>query len=1006
MKIKNFGQVSTREKKVRFKMWKSKKIWVFCALLFVSIGLSSVGVVNISAAAPDATQLNEAHISWANYFPGYIDGVLNVNPPKSSADDYVEGFDDGKADYASLTFMSATEKQTFFEKIKVLSTTSGTDKSKNLQTYVNDVFDIEIKSKNEFVQTSSAEIDKLPNLTPEQKEEYKSNIAASTSPEDANKIIDDAKAKDTEIQKTADEQALPGEKEDGKAAIDGLPNLSDAEKTEFKNQVDSSTTPADVTTAVEAAKDQDTVNKKAGDDKALEAAKTAGKADVDALPNLTPDEKTTFKDQIDAVTDPDDVGPIVNAAKAKDNDNKKVADDKALENAKTAGKADVDALPNLTPDENTTFKDQIDAVTNPDDVDSIVDAARTQDTANKKALEDAKTAGKADVDNLPNLTPDEKTTFKDQIDAVTNPDDVEPIVDAARTQDADNKKVADDKALGDAKIAGKADVDALPNLTPDEKTTFKDQIDAVTDPADVTPVVDVAKTQDATNKKALDDAKTAGKAEIDKLPNLSDEEKTTFKDQVDAVTDPADVTPVVEKSKTEDATNKKALEDAKTAGKAEIDKLPNLSDAEKSTFKDQIDAVKDPADVTPVVDVAKTQDATNKKALDDAKTAGKAEIDKLPNLSDEEKTTFKDQVDAVTDPADVTPVVEKSKTEDATNKKALEDAKTAGKAEIDKLPNLSDAEKSTFKDQIDAVKDPADVTPVVEKSKTEDVTNKKALEDAKAAGKAEIDKLPNLSDEEKTTFKDQVDTVKDPADVDPIVETAKTQDTANKKALEDVKTAGKAEIDKLPNLSEAEKTTFKDQVDTVKDPAEVDPIVETAKTQDAANKKALEDAKTAGKAEIDKLPNLSDAEKTILKDKIDAATDPLDVTPVVDAAKTQDATNKKALDDAKTAGKAEIDKLTNLSDEEKVAFKKQIDTATDSKEMSSIVKAAENMNGSKKNISHAKIKIGTPITSGTKGNEILPQTADTNDTSLAVIGAVSIITAVGIAGIGLCRKED
>src|SRR5699024_11309783 len=74
------------------------------------------------------------------------------------------------------------------------------------------------------------------------------------------------------------------------------------------------------------------------------------------------------------------------------------------------------------------------------------------------------------------------------------------------------------------------------------------------------------------------------------------------------------------------------------------------------------------------------------------------------------------------------------------------------------------------------------------------------------------------------------------------------------------KQAKKQGINKLPNLTEEEKADFNKQVDEAKTPKQVDRIVEEAKDKDSSN--ALDKAKEAAKQGINKLPNLTEEERT------------------------------------------------------------------------------------------------------------------------------------------------
>ena len=166
---------------------------------------------------------------------------------------------------------------------------------------------------------------------------------------------------------------------------------------------------------------------------------------------------------------------------------------------------------------------------------------------------------------------------------------------------------------------------------------------------------------------------------------------------------------------------------AKAEAKAEIDKLANLTDEQKSGFKAEVDKAKTKADVKEVLDKAKAKD---KEELDKAKAEAKAEIDKLANLTDEQKSSFKKEADKAKTKADVKEVLDKAKAKD---KEELDKAKAEAKAEIDKLANLTDEQKSSFKKDIQAGKDKNTVAKILDKAKE---ANKKVKGKAGAKEKA------------------------------------------------------------------------------------------------------------------------------------------------------------------------------------------------------------------------------------------------------------------------------
>ena len=150
-------------------------------------------------------------------------------------------------------------------------------------------------------------------------------------------------------------------------------------------------------------------------------------------------------------------------------------------------------------------------------------------------------------------------------------------------------------------------------------------------------------------------AKAEAKAEIDKLANLTDEQKTSFKAEVDKAENLSDVKEVLDKAKVKD---KEELAKAKAEAKSQIDKLANLTDEQKSSFKKEADKAKTKADVKEVLGKAKAKD---KEELDKAKAEAKSQIDKLANLTDEQKSSFKKDIQAGKDKNTVAKILDKAK---------------------------------------------------------------------------------------------------------------------------------------------------------------------------------------------------------------------------------------------------------------------------------------------------------------------------------------------------------
>ncbi|MGU8065859.1 DUF1542 domain-containing protein [Streptococcus suis] len=819
-------------------------------------------------------------------------------------------------------------------------------------------------------------------------------------------------AKDKELAK----EAIRTEKEEATKIVEKLaedtlkaikedPNLSDeAKEAEIKKLTDAVTKTLETIrdNADKATQEAEKAQALADLEKAKETQKIADKAAIDELNLLVKDGEleVTKRDVLnqlekDAARAKEDIAKNPNLTEEQV--------DKALEDVqKNLDKAKTAINEATTPDAVQTEMDKGVAALAKD----VLDAAK-QDAKNKIAKDAV--AAKEAIDSNPNLSDEAKEAAKkavdtaaqtatDAIDKALKPDAVQAeedkgvgaiakdVLDAAK-QDAKNK-IAKDAA------AAKEAIDSNPNLSDEAKEAAKKAVDTAaqtaTDAIDkastpdavqseedkgvsaiATDVLDAAK-QDAKNKIAKDAA--VAKEAIDSNPNLTDAEKKTFTDAVDAevakandaisaATSPADVQKeedagvaaiakdVLDAAK-QDAKNKIAKES--DAAKSAIDANPNLTDAEKESAKKVVDADAQAATdaiakaSTPdavqaeedkgvgaiakdVLDAAK-QDAKNKiaKEVDVAKSA----IDANPNLTPQEKESAKNAVEEAAKVA--TDAIDKASTPGAVQVEedkgvaainlitAKADAKGAIAAKLaDEIKKLKDKQAEAEK-AIDA-STMTDAEKAIAKEALQDAVDKgkAALEEAARVATNEIHKAITAEDAKAATLageKSLTDTGKEARDA---VELAKDKELA-KEAIRTEEEEATRIVEKLaedtlkaikedPNLSDEDKQAEIKKL--------TDVVTKTLETiHDNATKATQEAEKTQALADLEKA---KETQKIADKAAIDELTS-LVKDGELEAAK-QDAKNKiaKKVDAAKEA----IDANPNLSDAEKEAAKKAVDTA-------------------------------------------------------------------------------
>ncbi|MDO4911236.1 MAG: hypothetical protein Q3972_05785, partial [Corynebacterium sp.] len=642
---------------------------------------------------------------------------------------------------------------------------------------------------------------------------------------------------------------------------------TDAEKEAAKEVADkASFTDADSITA-------------ATDETNADGYKVTAKGYIDQLKYLTPEQKEAAKQLIDSKTTKDDMDQIVR--------------DNALIN--------VDQNTTMTPGDRVVAKNEIASESAPD---AVV-------TSNEDGNADAADVANALIDNMKYLTPEQIAAAKTAVANAQSKDEIDQAVkDAARTNTNQNTTMStEDKqrttALIDSdapvaqgvaasnedgeKVPAKALINKLNYLTPEEKEAYKQEIDAASTltSADILAVV----------KKAATD-------NTDANPTLTDAEKAETKSDIALTT----TTGGVAVDESNEIGENGDLDDIKEAAKKYIDTLTNLTDAEKTALKNQVD---NGTDYNSVLEVAKqaarddingstyaapsdladalsqVESATGLKGLKSATTEAvkvdaSALIDKLTNLTEEQRQELKEKLEN----ADSTPA-------------AITIAKNAVRQDIGTMAQRTGSSDTSDVD---------DATNIAQLGKS-DLTA--LIEDATAA----VDKMANLTEAQKAAAKAAIAASGSTTEVItaltsaagtnvttlPTPGTAPTGTTVAdilNQSLVDFKTAAKNAIDNLPNLTAEEKATAKASVD--------------AATNEVS---ALATVKNATTTDVSRLQNLSDAEKQAALAKIAGDTTLTDTVAddITDA--KLDATNR-------------INKLPNISAEQKAEYLNKVATAT------------------------------------------------------------------------------
>ena len=799
-----------------------------------------------------------------------------------------------------------------------------------------------------ILMTKEGEIDQVQDATDEEKAEARTQAEAAAQKGKTtidrvptNGEVDEAKKlAETEInavqvavvKKPTARQTLDNTATTKKSAIDQTADATQEEKeaakqkvddavTEAKGNIDHANTNGEVDTAnttgvnnINAVTVE--VVKKAQARKAIDDAATAKKATIDQTPDATQEEKEAAKQKVDdAVTEAKSNIDHANTNNEVDTANtngvnnisavtvdvvKKAQARKAIDDAATAKKATIDQTPDATQEEKEAAKQKVDqAVT---EAKGNIDRATTNsevDTANtngvttinaitvdvvkkaqaKKNIDDVAIAKKASIDQTPGATKEEKDVAKDKVDAAVteakgniNHANTNAEVDTANTNGTNTinsiqveiaKKPAANKSIDDTVVAKKTLIDQTPDATKEEKDVAKTKVDEeankakqnidravtnndvdneTTNGTNAINAVQVEVVKKVQARKAIDDAVTNKKAEIDKNRDATKEEKDAAKTKMDEAANKA-------KQTIDQATDNNGVDTNKTTGINEITSIQPET-VKKTVAKQTIDNVaktkKEQADQTP--NATKEEKDTAKNKVDEEVSKSKADIDKAETNS---------QVDDVTNKhSDTIKAIQVDVVKKDSNKKLIDEAAAAKKVEIDKNDDATKEEKDKAKQKVDEI-----------------VSN----------AKKEIDNQTTNGDVDKVTVK-FTDLIKNSdsnitkkatakANIDQVGKDKKAEIDQHPTATKEEKDIAKKEVDSVINKAkeEIQKSTTNQQVDDVtakftKDAKEIQVhAVKKAKAIEDLMKKAAEQ-----KAKIDAIHNVSENKKAEAKRKIDS----------------------------------------------------------------------------------------------------------------------------------------
>ncbi|MEA4162515.1 lipoprotein 17-related variable surface protein [Mycoplasma sp. 4404] len=659
-------------------------------------------------------------------------------------------------------------------------------------------------------------IGKLNNLTPKQKEQLKEKIDNASDQETANQIIEKAKQLDqgindlktklAEAKSTKEQPVYLNDTTTNKEALDNQITateklLKDLESfnlaTNSNDQITAKTT--------EVKKQKESLNTAITN---LDGKREALRNEINAYASELLDNKQDYLDRINQL---DKNNWDEEAANAILND--------SLNKAKENAQNQIDALTNLTNDEKAAFKQQINdaqkgASNQPDsNISAILNEAKAQNNAKQAAIDH--------INGLNNLNDDQKAALVEEVKAAAS-SEVETIKTKANELNTSMKntknKVLEELQtltensnleLNDAAYSADKTLDNYQFASSDVKVNYdaklakiKELLSQNTDKATIDQALkELEKAYNALNGEENKNKKAA---EVNKLDNLSKDQKDKIKDLLNNATDEEAAQKILEKAQklnldlgdlekqitstetkvatsiyTNDAQGRKeavdqALENAE-------DKLAELKAKDLSNATaDSLNGLANEANQSK--EALKTAD----EALDGNREVLRNDIkNHFPSLNANQKGLLKAEIEKL-------PKVPTQEETQAIYDKALKYAQTNAKDELAKLDNLTKAEKDTYIAKIDAA--------TLDKTNQDFAINVKNLldqakadETAKAKAIETINKLTNLNPAQKSSLTEEVKN-NQASETNNIVKKAKAIDD-KMKAYKDIAEVDKTSVD-------------------------------------------------------------------------------------------------------------------------------------------------------------------------------------------------------------------
>ena len=281
---------------------------------------------------------------------------------------------------------------------------------------------------NEAIEKGKKAIDNLDYLSPKEKDELKIELASKTTQDDINTVVNKAIAKNS-----TNEAGIEVKKREIKDKINNSKYLTKEQKDQFLEQVNnqkitddptagSSITPLEYTKGL-----LDQIGQQV-DAKNLEKAKEQAKAEIEKIKDdLTDPTADTYNSRIEAADSTSAVEAIVTDAKNQKAQKDKAKAQEEANTLKDEYKKKIDQIPGLTDDQRTKYKEQIDNAKSKGQLDNILKDAEAAGTR-AKAIET--------INNLSHLNDAQKAALVERVNDATDKEEINDIVTEAQNLDS------------------------------------------------------------------------------------------------------------------------------------------------------------------------------------------------------------------------------------------------------------------------------------------------------------------------------------------------------------------------------------------------------------------------------------------------------------------------------------------------------------------------------------------------------------------------------------------